>query len=123
MRSWRFTTRAPRIFDTWSDWSYESSSARLSAIQSWFGSLGEERVRVRFDEVKTVALGDMACVTAFVMYAAESPKGEILRSMQNRLTWALRPGDGGVKIIHEHTSVPIDQELKGMLNRESARGG
>jgi ketosteroid isomerase-like protein len=113
---------AARVFDTWSNWSYESSSARRPTIQSWFGSLGEERVRVRFDDVKTVAMGETWCVTAFATYAAESPKGEILRSMQNRLTWALRIQGDTAKIIHEHTSVPIDQDLKGMLKREPARG-
>ncbi|HEX3356679.1 MAG TPA: nuclear transport factor 2 family protein [Tepidisphaeraceae bacterium] len=112
---------AARVFDTWSTWSYESSSARHPTIQSWFSSLGDERVRVRFDEVRITALGEFACITAFVTYAAESPTGQILRSMQNRLTWVLRlNGDGGVKIIHEHTSVPIDSNLKGILNRELA---
>ena len=107
-----------RVFDTWGAWSFEGVPARRKVIEQWFGSLGEERVAVTFDRVQTTATSDLASLTARVVYAAISPTGAELRSMQNRLTWVLKPDGDGWKIIHEHTSVPIGPDLKGLLARE-----
>jgi uncharacterized protein (TIGR02246 family) len=107
-----------RVFDTWGVWSYEGEQARRNVIEQWFGSLGEERVAVTFDRVQTTVTSDLAALTARVVFAAISPTGAELRSMQNRLTWVLKRGDEGWKIIHEHTSVPIGPDLKGLLRRE-----
>jgi ketosteroid isomerase-like protein len=39
--------------------------------------------------------------------------------MNNRLTWVLRKDGGGAwKIVHEHTSAPIDLETLQALTRE-----
>jgi ketosteroid isomerase-like protein len=35
--------------------------------------------------------------------------------MQNRLTWVLKSESVAWQIIHEHTSVPIGSDLKGIL--------
>jgi ketosteroid isomerase-like protein len=127
-----------RVFDTWGAWSYEGDQpqreagrlipaeqqirtgpARRKVIEQWFGSLGEERVAVTFDRVQTTVTSDLAALTARVVYAAISPTGAELRSMQNRLTWVLKPDGDGWKIIHEHTSVPLGPDLKGLLAREA----
>jgi ketosteroid isomerase-like protein len=107
-----------RVFDTWGAWSYEGEPARRKVIEQWFGSLGEERVAVTFDRVQTTVTSDLASLTARVVYAAIDAKGAELRSMQNRLTWVLKPEGEGWQIIHEHTSVPIGPDLKGILARE-----
>ena len=108
-----------RVFDTWGAWSFEGVPARRKVIEEWFGSLGEERVAVTFDRVQTIVTSDLASLTARVVYAAISPAGAELRSMQNRLTWVLKAEGGEWKIIHEHTSVPIGPDLKGLLAREA----
>lgn len=108
-----------RVFDTWGAWSHEGEPARRKVIEQWFGSLGEERVAVTFDRVQTVVTDDLASLTARVVYAAIDAKGTELRSMQNRLTWVLKPDGDSWKIIHEHTSVPIGPDLKGLLTREA----
>jgi len=109
---------AARVFDTWGTWSFEGVEARRKVIEQWFGSLGEEGVAVTFDRVQTTLTGDLASLTARVVYAAIAPDGTELRSMQNRLTWVLQPDGGSWKIIHEHTSVPLGPDLKGLLARE-----
>jgi ketosteroid isomerase-like protein len=108
-----------RVFDTWGAWSYEGEQARRKVIEEWFGSLGEERVAVTFDRVLTTVTGELASLTARVIYAAIAPTGAELRSMQNRITWVLQPTGSTWKIIHEHTSVPIGPDLKGLLARET----
>lgn len=107
-----------RVFDAWEVWSYEGESARRKVIEGWFSSLGEERVAVTFDRLQATVTGELATLTARVIYAAIAASGAELRSMQNRLTWVLRLEGGSWKIIHEHTSVPIGPDLKGMLARD-----
>ena len=110
-----------RVFDTWGTWSYEGTASRRPAIEGWFSSLGEERVQVTFDDVRVIASGELALLTATGRYAAISPLGVELRSMQNRFTWGLvRRGQAWV-IQHEHTSTPIGpSDLKGILRRTGA---
>ena len=64
----------------------------------------------------------MAAVSAIVTYAALSAQGEPLRAMENRLTWVLRTTGHVLRVVHEHTSVPISfDEAKPILQREGAR--
>ena len=107
-----------RVFDTWNIWLYENVDARSPVINAWLGGLGSERVTVNFDNVLVTHSDDLAMVTAVGTYAAMSLEGVELRSMQNRFTWALRFSDKGWKIIHEHTSVPIANDLTAKLIRD-----
>ena len=108
-----------RNFDLWSEWSYDGKDSLRGMVAEWFGSLpDDEVVSVKFDDVRTQAGEEVAAVSAFTTFAAESPDGTELRSMNNRLTWVLRKdGDGGWKIAHEHTSAPAGDEGKVQLRR------
>ncbi|MBQ0957908.1 nuclear transport factor 2 family protein [Ideonella sp. 4Y11] len=99
-----------RVFDTWGVWSYEGAAAWRVAVEGWFSSLGHETVRVSFDDVRIVANPHFACMSAVARYAAVSPQGQELRSMQNRITWVLRTRGHVLRIIHEHSSTPIGFE-------------
>jgi ketosteroid isomerase-like protein len=64
--------------------------------------------------------GDLSVGHATLTYTALSEGGEKLRSLDNRITVALRrTGDSGRwKIFHEHTSGPIEHpSLKGIVQR------
>ena len=108
-----------RTFDLWSVWSYDGKDALREMVTEWFGSLpDDEVVAVKFDDVRTQTGEDVAAVTAFTIFAAVSPDGTELRSMNNRLTWVLRKdADGAWKIVHEHTSAPAGDEGKVQLRR------
>ena len=109
---------AVRVFDTWGLWSYQGADAWQQAIEAWFTSLGSERVKVSFDDVQSSGGAELAVVSAFVTYASFSAQGEPLRSMQNRITWALRTSGHVLRIVHEHTSVPIGfEDSKAILQR------
>jgi uncharacterized protein (TIGR02246 family) len=110
-----------RVFDTWGVWSYERSAVRRNAIEHWFSSLGSERVQVSFTEVAVTSASDLAVLSAIGTYTALSAEGEPLRSMQNRLTWALRRNAAGWAVVHEHTSTPIDpSDTKAIFRRDPA---
>jgi uncharacterized protein (TIGR02246 family) len=108
-----------RNFDLWAEWSYDGKDALRGMVAEWFGSLpDDEVVAVSFDDVRTQTGTDVSAVSAFTTFAAESPDGTELRSMNNRLTWVLRKeADGSWKIAHEHTSAPAGDEGKVQLRR------
>jgi ketosteroid isomerase-like protein len=104
-----------RIFDTWALAPYDAAGWRAMA-EGWFSSLGGETVAVRVEDVRTCLGLDLMLISARVTYAGMSAAGQELRSMQNRLSWVLRPADGALRIVHEHTSVPVDMRTgKGIL--------
>ena len=108
-----------RNFDLWSEWSYDGKDALRGMVAEWFGSLSDDEVvSVKFDDVRSEPGTDVAAVSAFTTFAALSPDGTELRSMNNRLTWILRRDAGGAwKIAHEHTSAPANEEGKVQLRR------
>lgn len=107
-----------RVFDTWGTWSYEGAAAWQIAVEGWFSSLGNESVRVTFDEVRIVVGHDCASMSAFVTYAAIAADGRELRAMQNRITWMLKTSGHVLRVVHEHTSAPLAfDDSKAILQR------
>lgn len=96
------------VFETWGAWAYDGITSWRQSIHQWLTSLGDEKVRVSLTQVSLRGTSDLASVSALGLYSAISPSGKTMRSMQNRITWALSKIDGSWKIIHEHTSVPVD---------------
>jgi uncharacterized protein (TIGR02246 family) len=106
------------VFDMWMDWSYDGLAAWRGMVTGWFGSLGTVKDVVTFEEIGIRTSGDLAVVTAYVRFAAVDPAGEELRHLYNRLTWVVRKRDGTWKIVHQHTSAPVEGEtLKAILSR------
>ena len=77
-----------RVFDAWGVWSNEGLEAWQRAVEAWFTSLGTERVKVTFEDVKSAGTAECAVVSAIVTYAGLSSEGKPLRAMQNRMTFS-----------------------------------
>ena len=108
-----------RVFDAWGTWSYEGAESWQRMVEAWFTSLEDERVKVTFEDVNTWEGQGSALVSAIVTYTGVSSQGEVLRAMQNRLTWALRDCGHVLRIVHEHTSAPIGfEDQKAILQRQ-----
>jgi ketosteroid isomerase-like protein len=111
-----------RVFDAWGTWSYEGTEAWQLAVEAWFTSLGNERVRVTFEDVRSLGSPDLALATATVAYAAVAADGTQLRSMQNRMSWVLKTSGHVLRIVHEHTSAPIGfDDMKAILHKPGSR--
>jgi uncharacterized protein (TIGR02246 family) len=104
-----------RVFDLWGAWSHDGLPAWRGMAAEWFRSLGAERVAVDFTDVRSAVAGDVAVAHAFVAYKRVSAEGRELHGMRNRITWALRRSGGAWKVIHEHTSAPIDLETSKVI--------
>jgi ketosteroid isomerase-like protein len=96
------------VFDMWEAWAYDGLPAWRKMVEGWFSGLGSDRDRVTFSDTRIEVAGDMGYVTAIVRFAAVSEAGEELRFLDNRLSWVLRRMGASWKIVHQHTSGPID---------------
>lgn len=104
------------IFDMWAK-GYQTGLVEWSSvIKDWLGSLGEERVNVIFEMVETREGGQLGFASALINYQAISADNTILRSMKNRITLGFYHKKDTWKVIHQHTSAPINSELVAMLN-------
>ncbi|HEY7726928.1 MAG TPA: nuclear transport factor 2 family protein [Candidatus Eisenbacteria bacterium] len=107
-----------RVFDMWGEWSYDGLPAWRGMAAQWFGSLGAERVVVEFADARTAAEGDLAVADAFVTYRRVTAEGKELRGMRNRITWALRRSGDRWKVVHEHTSAPVDFDTSKVIGHD-----
>lgn len=106
------------VFDMWGQWSHHGLAVWRKMAEEWFGSLGVERVAVDFEDIKIKTSDKLAYASAFAKFAAVANDGQVIRYLQNRLTCVLELKNGQWKIIHEHTSGPINHEtLKVSLKR------
>jgi ketosteroid isomerase-like protein len=109
-----------RVFDMWGAWSYDGIAAWRGAVAAWFDSLGVERVAVEFGQAQARTAPDLAVVHVFVLYRALGADGQELRSMTNRMTLALRQTAGQWRIVHEHTSSPVDHDTAKAIFEKAA---
>jgi ketosteroid isomerase-like protein len=112
-----------RVFDTWGVWSYEGAAAWRVAVEGWFVSLRDEKCRVAFSDVKIIGDSGFAAVSAVTTYTGISAQGQDIRAMQNRLSWVLRTSGHVLRVVHEHTSVPVGfDDAKAILVRDAGIG-
>ena len=96
-----------RVFDAWDAWAYEGRDAWRDCVRAWFAG-SDGGIGATFDDVRASVATGFATLSAIVTYAAIAEDGTRTRELQNRLTWVLRSDGGAWRIVHEHTSAPID---------------
>jgi ketosteroid isomerase-like protein len=106
------------VFDMWNTWELRGIAAWRNMAEGWFKSLGDERVVVTASDITSTVSGDLALGHATLTFTAVSAEGKELRSLDNRISVALKRIGNTWKIFHEHTSAPISHEtLKGTIKR------
>lgn len=106
------------VFDMWGQWEHQGLAAWRRMAEGWFSAVGDERIVVEFSEIHVEQAGELACGHAIARFSAETADGAPLRALHNRFTLVLRRRAGGWKIVHEHTSAPIEHSTcKAMLDR------
>jgi len=111
------------VFDMWSTWSLRGIDAWRKMATDWFSSLGTERVVVDARDTRAAISSDLVIGHAILTYTAFSSEGKELRSLSNRITMALRRAGDLWKVVHEHTSAPIDHHsTKAILRIAGGQG-
>lgn len=103
------------VFDMWTDEQNTGLTEWSRIIREWLGSLGEERVNVIFEEIKIQSNDTISFATSIVRYQAISADNKIIRGMRNRMTVGLVKKENDWKVTHQHTSAPIDSDLRAIL--------
>lgn len=107
-----------RIFDAWDTWEYRGALEWQRPISAWLTAHVSEKLTVAFEEVTVQGSPPFVLVTALVTYGRVSSDETPLGTIQNRLTWILHVHEGRARIVHEHTSVPVDfREMKPFLTQ------
>ena len=104
-----------QVFDMWEQWEYNGLAAWRGMVEGWFGSLGDERVRVELSEIAIAVSGELAYAHATLTFCGLSAAGEELRAMNNRLSCVFKRTQESWQIIHEHTSAPASLDT-GKIN-------
>lgn len=103
------------IFDMW-EHGYQTGLKEWSgAIKEWLGSLGEEKVNVIFEMIDVKEDGNVGFGSALVTYQAISTDDTVIRSMKNRISLGFIKKKNVWKVIHQHTSAPINFDLEAIL--------
>ncbi|AIY04598.1 hypothetical protein Plano_0633 [Planococcus sp. PAMC 21323] len=99
------------IFDCWGKWEYNGIAAWKKVVVEWFSGLEEEMLlKVEFYDDFVEESGDLAFAHSAVSYTAVDMTGKEVRSMKNRFTFVMKKKQDSWKIIHEHSSLPINPE-------------
>lgn len=104
------------IFDMWDKGYQTGLPAWAEVIKEWLSNLGEEKVKVMFEMMELHESGDVGFGSALITYQAIATDDTVLRSMKNRITIGFRKEQDVWKVIHQHTSAPINPELAAILN-------
>lgn len=104
------------IYDMWTNGYQIGIVEWANEINEWLGSLGEENVNVNFEMVQIHESDNVGFASALVTYQAISSGNTILRSMKNRITIGFHKTGNDWKVIHQHTSAPVNAELQAILN-------
>jgi ketosteroid isomerase-like protein len=103
------------VFDMWNKGHYLGLTEWSGIIKQWLGSLKDERVNVIFEMVNIHESGNVGFGSSMIVYQAISADNKILRSMRNRITLGFIKTDNVWKVVHQHTSAPINANLQAIL--------
>lgn len=99
-----------RDYDAWEQWEYAGIHEFRTLPVNWFRESEGHRVKVTFMYPEIHQSGHLAAVWSQVVYSAYDERDRLKHFISNRMTLVLEKPGNDWKIIHEHTSVPVDQE-------------
>jgi uncharacterized protein (TIGR02246 family) len=98
------------LFDMWDHYEVNGKDAWREMVAGWFGAHPGEALEARFEDVSAVSGQDVAFAHMVMTFAIVAPGGELSYEQAHRMTLGIQRKDGAWKIVHEHTSMPINNE-------------
>jgi ketosteroid isomerase-like protein len=103
-----------RIFDAFMQWECRGPEEWSAHLEDWFSHMSSHGSAASATDVEIRATDEMALLTMFMHYSDQREDGEN-EGMSNRLTWVAVPNGDDWVIIHEHTSVPLNDDMLPIL--------
>lgn len=100
---------AARIFDAFTPWQSRGTGEWSAQLESWFSHMRKHGGEAIATEIDVQATTQMALLTMVMRYSEQNEDGKN-EGMSNRLTWVAIPHGDDWLIVHEHTSVPLNEE-------------
>lgn len=94
-------------YDAWDRWAYQGSHQWSQVPTDWFNEPGEEVFQSKFREVFVEGSGDVVLVRGLIDFSSNASDRDVLT---NRFSWIVNKVNGEYRIVHEHTSMPIERE-------------
>lgn len=104
--------KAVTAFDAWDEWQYTGLHNWRAVPTDWFTEPGDDVFDAKFRDVYVEGDGDLLVVRGLIDYTSEQMGPSV---MTNRFSWIVKVIDGEYKIIHEHTSLPVDRQTGHMM--------
>lgn len=104
------------VFDMWDKGFILGLKEWSSTITDWLTSLKNEKVKVRFEMIDIYEGEHVGFANAIIQFQAIATDDSVQRSMKNRVSLGFVKIDGLWKVKHQHTSAPIDSNLKAILD-------
>jgi ketosteroid isomerase-like protein len=104
------------VFDMWNKGHYLGLTEWSAIIKQWLGSLNDERVNVNFEKINIEKGETVSFASAIIQYQAISKNNSVIRSMRNRITLGFTKSNNTWKVVHQHTSAPINGNLQAILS-------
>lgn len=100
---------AARIFDAFTPWQSRGTGEWGAQLEGWFSHMRNHGGEAIATEVDVQVTTQMALLTMVMRYSEQNEDGKN-EGMSNRLTWVALPDGDDWLIVHEHTSVPLNEE-------------
>ena len=107
------------IFDSWNVWEIKSKSEWRKIIENWFNGLKNDSstLKVTFNDTSIFENSDIAFIHTSIRFSEFNTLNAEFRHVTNRFTFGLKRINDEWRIVHEHSSLPIDSEQRmGLFN-------
>lgn len=100
------------IFDSWSKWNIIGKEVWRTHVEDWFAVLKRDNstLRVLYEDMVIYEVSDLATVHTNVRFSEYNSNKIEFRHLTNRFTFILKKIDLEWKIVHEHSSLPINPD-------------
>ncbi|HHT20053.1 MAG TPA: nuclear transport factor 2 family protein [Tissierellia bacterium] len=98
--------RDVKVFDAFDAWRYDGNHQWRVVPTDWFTDLKEHVVDVTFRDVTVIGRYHLFVVYGLIEYHHGADPN---KHLTNRFSWIVKRDGNDFRIVHEHTSLPIDR--------------
>lgn len=100
------------VYDSWNTWEVTSKVQWMNVIENWFNGLKRDMstLKVSFEDCVITENANIAFIYSSVRFSEFNSHNIEFRHLTNRFTLGLKYINNKWKIVHEHSSLPIDSD-------------